>query len=213
MAVIFIIVCFNGYNIFALPCRHCFGYGRVQAVECADHEQSIQARRSVCKHQLHLQWERCQFYFKPNYQVITHLEFFKSSRNESPVRRDTKPIGFIYFPSSSCHKNQSVYVTLKLNNLYDIDELKKEFERSNFEDQIRNFKSRFNVRTNDVVLLDPEAKVKLINLAKSPLNDIQFDKYAELVSLWSTSFAAVCSALKWYWFFLSAISSICRWPK
>ncbi|KAL0278786.1 UNVERIFIED_CONTAM: hypothetical protein PYX00_000496 [Menopon gallinae] len=84
---------------------------------------------------------------------------------------------------NECHRNESIYKTLKLDIFYDIDKLQEELDKNNFEDQIKRLRNRFNVRTDDVVLLDPEAKVKLINLARSPLNDIQFDKYAELLSL------------------------------
>lgn len=83
----------------------------------------------------------------------------------------------------SCHQNKSIYETLKLVNVFNIDEVLNYSERNQLQNQVDQFKRKINVRTDKLELLSPDAKDKLRNLANSPLNDIQFDKYTELVSI------------------------------
>lgn len=63
-----------------------------------------------------------------------------------------------------------------------IDDVLNSIQKNQLDTQIEEFKSRINVRTDRLELLTPDAKDKLRSLANSPLNDIQFDRYTELVS-------------------------------
>lgn len=88
----------------------------------------------------------------------------------------------IYYTFRSCHQNRSIYETLKLVNIVDIDEVLEYKKRYQVDEQVNRLKNKINVRTDKLELLTTDAKEKLRNLANSPLNDIQFEKYTELVS-------------------------------
>lgn len=82
----------------------------------------------------------------------------------------------------SFHKNETIYNAFKLKNVVDIDQVKDYIKDFEIQQKISQFKNKIKVRTDKLELLTPDAKAKLKDLAESPLNDINFDKYAQLVS-------------------------------
>lgn len=80
-----------------------------------------------------------------------------------------------------CHQNKSMYSTFKLENVLNIDEVLNYKRRYHVEEQIARFKQQVVVRTDRVQLLSPVARQRLIDLAESPVNDIQFSRYTEQV--------------------------------
>lgn len=87
---------------------------------------------------------------------------------------------------SSFHKNETIYKALKLKNLVDIDSVTKSI--MDLLNDLKNlprpnqFTNNIKLRTDQLELLTPDARAKLRELADSPLNDINFDKYTQLVS-------------------------------
>jgi len=69
-----------------------------------------------------------------------------------------------------------------------IDEVLNYKTRYQVADQVRKFKERIVVRTDRVQLLSPDARRRLRELANSPVNDIQFNRYTDQVLIFPACF-------------------------
>ncbi|KAK6623813.1 hypothetical protein RUM44_010669 [Polyplax serrata] len=92
---------------------------------------------------------------------------------------------------TSFHKNETIYKALKLKNLVDIDSVTKSI--MDLLNDLKNlprpnqFTNNIKLRTDQLELLTPDARAKLRELADSPLNDINFDKYTQLLNVQITN--------------------------
>ena len=68
-----------------------------------------------------------------------------------------------------------------MKNVVNIEEVLEHLDDYQIQQKVNQFKSKIKVRTDKLELLTPDAKAKLKALADSSLNDINFDKYTQLV--------------------------------
>mgnify|MGYP002716519654 FL=1 len=112
--------------------------------------------------------------------------------NEFDITIQSNIIKKIFFSlsfslSREFHKNETIYKALKLKNVVNIEEVLEHLDDYQIQQKVNKFKSKIKVRTDKLELLTPDAKAKLKALADSSLNDINFDKYTQLVSFFLPS--------------------------
>ncbi|XP_012256989.2 prominin-like protein isoform X2 [Athalia rosae] len=81
---------------------------------------------------------------------------------------------------TSCHANETLYKVLKLENLFDLNNLRNYAERYDINNTIQQLRKKINLSPG-VVILSESAKSKLSDLAQSGLSDIAFYQYTELL--------------------------------
>nr|XP_012152652.1 PREDICTED: prominin-like protein isoform X3 [Megachile rotundata] len=82
---------------------------------------------------------------------------------------------------TNCHRNESLYKVLKLNNLFDVDTLREYTGRYDINNTIQQLRRKISLSPGVVILTD-SAKSKLNDLAQSGLSDIKFYQYAEILA-------------------------------
>ncbi|XP_071444915.1 prominin-like protein isoform X2 [Hetaerina americana] len=102
------------------------------------------------------------------------------------------PLGQIYPPPHTnvdvnvstviraCHQNQSIYSVLALESVMNVSEVVDYKFRFGLMEKIEELQSQIRLDSK-VIILTPEARRQLDNLAASPLSDIDFPTYSEIL--------------------------------
>ncbi|XP_046404286.1 prominin-like protein isoform X3 [Ischnura elegans] len=102
------------------------------------------------------------------------------------------PLGQIYPPPHAnvdvnvstviraCHQNQSIYSVLALESVMNVSEVVDYKFRFGLMEKIEELQSQIRLDSK-VIILTPEARRQLDNLAASPLSDIDFPTYSEIL--------------------------------
>lgn len=96
-----------------------------------------------------------------------------------------------------CHRNETLYKVLKLENVIDLNSLRDYAERYNINDTIKKLRAKINLDPG-VVILSQSARRKLKDLAESGLDDINFNPFTELMeyNITNTNLEQLANKLK-----------------
>ncbi|EEB12500.1 prominin, putative [Pediculus humanus corporis] len=131
------------------------------------------------------------FLFSSVLMVITLAHFLLGMATEIAVCQplksptDNKVFGLVdeFVNLESLNEGQRGDLKLsELKNVVNIEEVLEHLDEYQIQQKVNQFKSKIKVRTDKLELLTPDAKAKLKALADSSLNDINFDKYTQLLS-------------------------------
>lgn len=81
-----------------------------------------------------------------------------------------------------CHKNQSAYNVLKLENKLNVSDLPNYLEKYGITEQIEKFKKNVNI-TEKIKIMTPQTEAEMENLKNSGIGEINFDRFMHLVSI------------------------------
>ncbi len=89
---------------------------------------------------------------------------------------------------TDCHRDLSIYQVLRVEDVYDVSELRNWRRDYGISEYIANLKRK--IRLDDlkgIQILSPEAEAELRDLAKSQISDLNFSNYAKLLEETITS--------------------------
>lgn len=82
---------------------------------------------------------------------------------------------------TNCHKNQSIYNVFKLKTVFDISKVDGYLKDFDIETQLDDLANSVNFDFTDFNILNPDTIEDLRNLADSGLDNINFDKFTDIV--------------------------------
>lgn len=91
------------------------------------------------------------------------------------------------FYCRDCHRNMSLFQVLKMERLYDLNQILEYPTTYDIDEHINQLVSKIKLE-GEITILTAEAKKQLLRLSKSPLSNINFLAYTHVVSFNETMF-------------------------
>ncbi len=83
---------------------------------------------------------------------------------------------------ADCHRNLTIYEILRVEDVYDVTELRRWREQYGIGDFIANLKRKIRLEDlRSIQILSPEAEAELRELAESQISDLNFSQYTKLL--------------------------------
>ena len=82
----------------------------------------------------------------------------------------------------ACHKNKTIYEVLKLENFYDIQNIREFPKQHEIQNKLDAFIDQIKINPN-IEILDDRAEEEILRLANSELNNFEAYKFTDNVSI------------------------------